>query len=111
MVQPFVGLCILLWIGHWLRMRLQLFQKLYLPSCVIGGLIGLIIIQLLLSYGNPQIIELVNTWTLGWGKIPGFLINIVFACLFLGVALPKISTLWHRAGPQLAYGQIVRTQP
>jgi len=46
-------------------------------------------------------------WTAGWSKLPGFLINIVFACLFLGVRIPKVSTLWHRAGPQLAYGQIV----
>ncbi len=107
MVQPFIGLCILLWIGHWLRMRSTLLQKLYLPSCVIGGVAGLIIIQVLQANGNPQVLEFVNTWTFGWGKIPGFLINIVFACLFLGVTLPKISTLWHRAGPQLAYGQIV----
>ncbi len=107
MVQPFIGLCILLWIGHWLRMRSKLLQKLYLPSCVIGGVLGLIIVQVLQANGNAQVLEFVNTWTAGWGKLPGFLINIVFACLFLGVTLPKLSTLWHRAGPQLAYGQIV----
>ena len=35
------------------------------------------------------------------------LINVVFACLFLGVKLPKLSELWKRSGPQVVYGQIV----
>ena len=107
MVEPFIGICILLWIGHWLRMRIKLLQKLYLPSCVIAGVIGLIIVQILRNANTPELTDFVNTWTAGWGKLPSFLINIVFACLFLGVTLPKISTLWNRAGPQLAYGQIV----
>jgi ESS family glutamate:Na+ symporter len=46
-------------------------------------------------------------WTQGWGKLPSFLINIVFACLFLGVTIPNIKQVWRRAGPQLAYGQVV----
>jgi ESS family glutamate:Na+ symporter len=46
-------------------------------------------------------------WTAGWSKLPGFLINIVFACLLMGVTVPSIGTLWRRSGPQLAYGQIV----
>ncbi len=39
--------------------------------------------------------------------MPGFLINIVFAALFLGVSIPPLSVIWKRSGPQLAYGQIV----
>jgi len=55
----------------------------------------------------PVATRLLVAVTAGWGKLPGFLINVVFACLFLGVALPKLSTIAKRAGPQLAYGQIV----
>ena len=102
-VTSFVGLCVLLWVGHLLRMRIRLLQKLYLPSCVIGGLLGLGILQGFRLAGS----EVPAEWTAGWSDLPGFLINIVFACLFLGVQLPGIRRLWSRAGPQLAYGQVV----
>jgi len=102
-VLSFVGLCVLLGLGHLLRMRVRLLRKLYLPSCVIGGILGLAVLQIASAAGGP----VPEAWTAGWGKLPGLLINVVFACLFLGVKLPKFSTLWRRAGPQLAYGQVV----
>ena len=102
-VASFTALCLLLLAGHVLRTKVALLRKLYLPSCVIGGLAGLAAVQCLGGPSDPN----VAYWTAGWGKLPSFLINIVFACLFLGVALPKIGTLFRRAGPQLAYGQIV----
>jgi len=102
-VASFAGLCLLLLAGHVLRTKVALLRKLYLPSCVIGGLAGLLVIQCFGGASDP----VVAWWTAGWGALPSFLINIVFACLFLGVALPKFRTLCRRAGPQLAYGQIV----
>ncbi|MBU0676924.1 MAG: hypothetical protein KJ626_02315 [Verrucomicrobia bacterium] len=82
---PFVGLCVLLGLGHLLRMKVRLFQKLYLPSCVIGGLLGLVLIQML----NQSGFTWHTAWIAGWGKLPGILINVVFACLFLGIQLPQ----------------------
>ena len=112
-MASFVALCILLGIGHLLRSRIKLLHKLYLPSCVIGGLVGLLVIQLL-STGSSAgcgICESTDNWlgnvTGPWRKLPSFLINIVFACLFLGVKIPKLSDLWKRSGPQVVYGQIV----
>ena len=102
-VQSFIGLCLLLVVGHLMRMKIRLLQKLYLPSCVIGGLLGLLLIQVLPLLGA----EIPAGWTAGWSKLPGFLINIVFACLFLGVTLPRIGIIWKHAAPQLAYGQVV----
>jgi len=111
-VLSFVVLCLLLGAGHVLRSRIKLLQKLYLPSCVVAGILGLVIIQLVCAVdagnGNIHSINLaLKGWAAPWNKLPGFLINIVFACLFLGVRLPRFSTLCRRAGPQLAYGQIV----
>ena len=116
-VMSFVGLCILLGVGHVLRTRIRLLQKLYLPSCVIGGLVGLTVLQVFarttLSMGEAAPGWLAGAsaelaiWSGPWGKLPGFLINVVFACLFLGVALPNLRTVWRRGGPQLAYGQVV----
>ena len=107
-----VILCVMLGVGHFLRSKVKLFQKLYLPSCVIGGLLALLLVQLLGLFENAgSLAKSANDWTTDiitpWGRIPGILINIVFACLFLGVKLPKLSTLWRRAGWQVGYGQVV----
>ena len=111
-MASFVVLCVLLGLGHVLRSRIRLLQKLYLPSCVIGGLIGLIAIQIFAAgAGDCRICTSMDNWldtiTGPWNKIPSLLINVVFACLFLGVKLPKLSELWKRSGPQVVYGQIV----
>lgn len=102
-MQSFIAICAILLIGHILRSKLKFLQWLYLPSCVIAGLVGLGIIQLCSSMGW----EIPAEWTAGWSKLPGILINVVFACLFLGVEIPGIKKIWQNAGPQLAYGQVV----
>jgi ESS family glutamate:Na+ symporter len=94
----FASLCALLGFGYWLRRRLTILQRLYLPASVVAGLAGLLLLQL---------VPLPAEATAGWNKLPGLLINIVFACLFLGTALPKASQVWKSSGRQLAYGQIV----
>jgi ESS family glutamate:Na+ symporter len=99
-VTSFCGLCLLVALGKLARVRIPLLQRLYLPSSVIGGLIGLVVLQ---AAGD----HLPSMWTAGWARLPGFLINLVFAALFLGVAIPPLSVIWRKSGPQLAYGQIV----
>ncbi len=113
-VLSFCILCLLLVAGKFLRLRFRFLQWLYLPSSVIGGLFGLLLIQgffLFASFGDAAVVDgsknAISSLTTGWGALPGFLINIVFAVTFLGVVLPKMSTIWQKAGPQLAYGQIV----
>ena len=99
----FIGLCLALYVGYLLRSKVRLLQWLYLPSSVIGGLLALGVIQAGRYLGHP----VPAAWTAGWGALPGLLINVVFACLFLGHPLPRVRDLWRRAGPQLAYGQVV----
>ena len=41
-VMSFCGLCLLLILGKLVRTAVPLFQRLYLPASVIGGLIGLL---------------------------------------------------------------------
>lgn len=103
-VIPFISICILLLLGKFLRANIIFFQKLYLPASVIAGLLGLMVIQMLNRTGA---FGFVNNTTAGWSKLPGFLINIVFAALFMGVQLPNLKRVWKTAGPQLAYGQII----
>ena len=100
MVTSFAGLSLLLVMGKILRIRIPLLQRLYIPTSVIGGVLGLVILQLA-GGGIPA------GWTAGWTELPGFLINIVFAALFLGVTIPPLKEIWRRSAPQLAYGQVV----
>ena len=89
-----IVLCIFLGLGHLLRTKVKLLQTLYLPSCVIGGFLGLCFLRFLyvISGGGAFISRLdifrATTFQI-WREIPGLLINIVFACLFLGMALPN----------------------
>ena len=99
-IVSFCAICLLLALGKFLRVKVRLFQMLYLPSSVIGGLLGLVILQC----GGDYIPA---AWTAGWSRLPGILITIVFAALFLGVNIPPLRSIWKQAGPQLAYGQIV----
>lgn len=104
MLKSFIALCILLALGKIIRVKVKFIQKLYLPSAIVAGVLGLFSVQSLNYLGYNKF---VGEWTAGWGSLPGFLINIVFGALFLGVKIPSLKKVWKKAGPQLAYGQIV----
>lgn len=96
----FCILSLLLVAGKVLRTLIPLFQKLYLPSSVIGGLLGLIIFSI---FGSKIPLE----WQKSINMIPGFMINVIFAALFLGTATPKLKTIFSTAFPQICMGQIL----
>lgn len=91
-------LCLLLGLGYVVRRKWVLLQRLYLPASVIAGLLGLALFQA---------VPVPDAVMKSWSPLPGLLINVVFACLFLGVEIPKLSRVWQSASRQLAYGQIV----
>jgi len=99
-VVIFTILCLLLVIGKILRVRIPFLQRLYLPSSVIGGLVGLVAITALGKHAPAAV-------TGGMRLIPGFLINVIFATLFLGAATPKLKEVIRFAFPQLCLGQII----
>ncbi|MDG5816910.1 sodium/glutamate symporter [Chitinispirillales bacterium ANBcel5] len=92
--------------GKLLRRAIPVFKTMFIPSSILGGVVLLII--------GPEILGAVSGIQLFpqnvrgiWGGIPGFMINIVFAALFLGKTLPKISSIWQKAGPQVAFSHTV----
>ena len=99
-VFAFITLCILLTMGMVVRVKVPILQKLYLPSSVIGGAIGLAVFTLLGDKVNPELTGALR-------KVPGFMINVVFATLFLGAAAPKFREVVRIAFPQLCLGQIM----
>ncbi|PKR76868.1 sodium:glutamate symporter [Halalkalibacillus sediminis] len=107
----YLGLFLL--IGKWIRVRVKWLQALFLPSSVIAGFLALLL--------GPQVLGKIMTpitgedsfWSNGvmtqemtevWAALPGLLINVVFATLFLGTILPGLKKIWHIGGPQLAFG-------
>ena len=99
-VIVFVALCALLFVGKIVRVTVPLVQRLYLPSSVVGGLIGLAVVTAL---GNAVPSEVVGAAR----KVPGFLINVIFATLFLGMAAPKFRDVIRLSFPQLCIGQLL----
>ena len=81
-VVIFITLSILLVAGKILRVQIPLLQKLYLPSSVVGGLLGLSLVS---AFGGVLPDGVVDDMR----QLPGFLINVIFATLFLGGGMPK----------------------
>lgn len=96
----FCLLSILLVLGKVLRTLIPLLQRCYLPSSVIGGFIGLLIFQCFPELIPADVVSAI-------GKLPGFMINVVFATLFLGVVTPPLGKVVRVAFPQLCFGQIL----
>ena len=96
----FVILSVLLVAGKILRVQVPLLQKLYLPSSIVGGLLGL---ALLSAFGDRLPSGVVDEMR----SMPGFLINVIFATLFLGGGIPKVKNLAASVLPQLTLAQIV----
>ena len=99
-VVIFAGLSILLVVGKILRVRIPLFQRLYLPSSIVGGLLGLLVVTSFREYIPERMTDDMR-------NMPGFLINVIFATLFLGGGTPKVKNLAVSVLPQLTLAQIV----
>ncbi|MGM0846281.1 MAG: sodium/glutamate symporter [Bacillota bacterium] len=110
-ILALVALSALLLIGKWIRIVTPLFQRYFIPTSIIAGLLGLA--------AGPQVLgkiipgdtlnaglfteEIMDTFAL----MPKILITIIFAALFLGKSLPGPKSIWKKAGPQLSYGLTV----
>ena len=99
-IGVFATLCGLLVVGKLVRLRVSLLQRLYLPSSVVGGAIGLVVFSAFGDRMDPEFFGAMR-------RVPGFLINVVFATLFLGKVIPNIRRVVSLAFPQLVLGQII----
>ncbi|MFP4064347.1 MAG: sodium/glutamate symporter [Bacteroidales bacterium] len=99
----FFSFCILLLFllaGKVLRAKVGLLQRIFLPASIIGGFLALLF--------GPYLLDVLPDFLyITWSDIPGLLINIVFASLFLGVMIPGVRTMWTQGGSQLCFGMIV----
>ncbi|MFW5980230.1 MAG: sodium/glutamate symporter [Halanaerobiales bacterium] len=101
---------LLLAVGKLIRVKIELFQDLFLPSSIIAGFVGLFL--------GPEVLgkfDFANSLKAGiftdnilkvWSELPGLMIIVVFASLFLGRKIPNIKKVWNLAGPQIVLGYI-----
>ena len=98
-IAAFGGLSLLLACGFALRLVVPLLGRLMLPVSLVGGFVGLAAGR----YGLhlvPSDVEAV------WASLPGLLINIVFACLFLGAPVPSLRSVARTAGPLVRFSLV-----
>ncbi len=115
----FLGL-VLIWVllvaAHYIRRTSTLLSYLFLPGSIIAGLAAL--------FAGPDALGAMTSLVFGpdapfsqgiipeqikatWHALPGILINVVFASLFLGKIIPGIRAIWRRAAPVVTYGQTI----
>ena len=94
------------------RRAVPIFDRFFLPTSVIAGLLGLClgpqVAGRLYSEGTflsqgvfpPAITDV-------WRQMPGVLISFVFAGLFIGKHLPPVKEIWRMGGPQAMLGYTI----
>ena len=108
-----VVLAILLLLSVYIKQKVKLLQKLYLPESIIAGAIALLlgaeVLGKIASQFDPtsSIVDGIFPATMQqiWLQCPSVFINVVFASLFLGENIPSPQDIWCKASPQVAFGQ------
>ncbi len=107
---------ILLLAGKYIRAATPLFQRLYLPSAIIAGLLALLlgpealgrVVRLVWHEDAPLAGGVFSETILSiWSSVPGLLISVVFAGLFVGKSIAPPRTIWREAGPMVVHGQFI----
>ncbi|MEN9218425.1 MAG: sodium/glutamate symporter [Gloeomargarita sp. DG_2_bins_126] len=110
----FIWVALLMLVGRVLKQKIGWLQMLYLPESIVAGVLALLL-------GEQVWGTVVKAWGGGeywfangvfspairevWRQSPAIFINIVFAALFLGEAIPAPADIWRKAAPQVVFGQ------
>ncbi|MEM8807525.1 MAG: sodium:glutamate symporter, partial [Cyanobacteria bacterium P01_G01_bin.38] len=110
----FIWIALLILAGRIVKQKIGWIQRLYLPESIVAGALALML--------GPQVLGAIATSLVGegallsqglfsepiretWSQSPSIFINIVFAALFLGEAIPSPRQIWRKAAPQVVFGQ------
>ncbi|MEM7554235.1 MAG: sodium/glutamate symporter [Cyanobacteria bacterium P01_A01_bin.84] len=111
----YILIAVSLLLGRFIRQRIPILRSLFIPSSVVAGIVVLLLgkgaLGAIIAANNPTsplanglfseaIVDV-------WKQSPGRFINIVFATLFLGQAIPGFQKIWRQAAPQAAFGQVL----
>ena len=94
-------------VAKYLRVKIPLLQRLFLPVSIIGGFLALLLGPEVLGRFIPALEGggIFGEATIDvWGELPGLLISVVFATMFMGSRIPSIKRAAKLVGPQLSLG-------
>ncbi len=112
----FVVISLFVLAGKCIRAYVAVFQKLFLPSSIIAGALALLLgpevlgrlAGLVMDESGPLAYGIFPEFILDvWRQIPGLLISVVFAALFIGKSIAPPKEIWRDSGPMVVHGQII----
>lgn len=87
-----------------IRFFVPILKKYHIPRAFIGGLLALVIGPELI--GSFSDINIINENILDpWSEMSLFLVNVIFASIFLGTNIPSFKRIFKLALPQASLGQ------
>ncbi len=104
-------LAMFLLLGQVIQARVGLMQRLFIPGSIIAGVLVLALGAQGLGRLMPETLPGAGAGLFPdrlvaiWRGLPGLLISVVFAALFLGHRIPGPREIWIKAGSQIAFGQ------
>lgn len=98
-------LAAMLIVGY-LAVRLPVVRKSFIPGSLATGIVLLLLGPQVAGHYFPHI-DISAEYYDFWRTMPAYLINIVFACLFLGKSILPLREMWQMAGSHVAYGQML----
>lgn len=87
-----------------LRRRIPVLRTLFLPTSVIGGFVVLLLGDQVLGAATGTSGLFPASVLAIWRSLPGLMINVVFAAVMIGKALPSGRELWRSAAPHALLG-------
>ena len=131
----FTLIALLILAGRLIQQKTRWIQQLYLPESVVAGVLALLLGKEVLgkvvgaiatalpdSHAVPtstlssNLSQIFSSLSNGlfsapiqtvWSQTPSVFINIVFAAMFLGEAIPNPRSIWRKAAPQVVFGQSI----
>lgn len=97
LVDSIILLLIVLLVARFIKRQVVFLQRLFIPSSLIAGVVGLLLGPQVLGLLEPEVTEY-------WEHFPEVLITIVFAGLFLGKFIPSAKEIWKTSAPMIAFG-------
>ncbi len=96
-IDSIVVLSAVIIIARFVKRGSKILQRFFIPSSLVAGICAL--------FAGPQALDIITSEiTSYWSIFPKYLINIVFAGLFLGRFIPSRKEVWKQAGPMISFG-------
>jgi ESS family glutamate:Na+ symporter len=97
--------------GKILRVKLKILQQFFIPASIVGGFIGLFcgpyVLGAIFPGENGSFTNFLNSIRVGFSAFPARFIDVVFATMFIGIAIPSLKKMRELGSRQFAFATII----